>query len=782
MRMRRIVLFTAALAMLPGRTLRGQGPELDFGDLPIPEGMFQLSDVAVFNSSSGGVTATATTTVMNSTASVLVSLGKTRTGQRAFVFGLAPQEWSLEKALPALSNPVLDGLPLTNVGLVITNQAIRANSAELTDDEWEFYRQIYKADEFEMVLTPGVNLIAAIPVEELPADNPLVTVMDALGIEKGIVLLQGTLGKSLTSLTSPGAAGLDIIKDVMLRAELPPMRPPGSPEWFHSGQLALEITGQPSLRLVGELNVNIQEDELKFFVAAALARSGMSLSGGLQADSGWVAPFGVEWLTLNKVVLLLGITPTGSIQLGFAGDAVFGEKDIAVAVALAVSPAGVPTNFMMEGESEAGVALSDLAMVQERMARAAGRDDPRFPLDALPEIAITNLALRFAPKAEPELGIERGMAIKGRLWLKPSADGEPINFAGVDVNVGDDGLWIKGDIGAFQLGPLALEDTKLDLTATREDQHFILKGAADLLGARQALDISVQRTGLSFRSETRLWDQFSATIDAQAAFNLREPAFRIHAEMKNDFGETIAPLIAGGLQRFAAGAPDLLAGAQSLLAETDRILADREADVERIRGALNQLRAQAQAALDDAKSDVAAARRSLSSLRSSADAARRTFDNTPLIEVANRVQRRAQWTALEVRYRAQLGIVNGLTAVVGVQQRILDAIPPIDQNVLLQGAAAALAAVREQAATMRTTIAALEQRTSQIMAAVNQGVMPFTIERASFDANLADFKTGQAAAWSISGTFLGAPVTVQRTLDFSNLATAAVELLQGLIG
>jgi hypothetical protein len=772
------VLLTAVLAA----PLRAQGPDLDFGDLPIPEGMFELSDVAVFNSVSGGVTATATTTFMNATTSVLVSLAKTTTGQRAFVLALAPKEWSLEETFPALANPALQGLPLTNVGLVITNQTIRASSADLTDDEWEFYRQIYKADEFEIVLLPGVNLIAAIPSEDLLPDNPLVTVMEALGIEKGIILLQGTLGKSLASLTSPGAGGLDIIKDVMIRAQLPPMRPAGSPEWFNSGQLALEITGQPSLRLVGEMNVNVQEDALDFFVAAALARTGMSLSGGLKADSGWVAPFGIDWLTLNKVVLLLGITPTASVQLGFAGDAILGEKDIAVAMALSLSPAGIPTNFLMEGESEAGLALSDLAMVQEGMARAAGRDGPRIPIDALPNIAITDLALKFAPTAQPELGIERGMAIKGRLWIPTGPDGELTDFAGVDVNVGDDGIWVRGDIGAFQLGPLALEATRLDLTATREAQHLFLKGAANLLGTRQALDIAVQRSGLSFRSETRLWDLFSAVIEADAAFNLREPSFSVHAEVQNDFGEVIAPVVTQGLQQFAAAAPDVLAGAQSVLAATDRILADREADVERIRAALTAVRAQAQALVDDAKADVATAQRSLASLRSAADAAERSFNATPAIQVATRVARRAAWTAAEVRYRVQVGVVGGLNAVVTLQQRILDALPPIEQNVLLQGAEAVLAVVRDQAATMRSNIALVEQRADQIMAAVNQGIMPFTVEQATFDASLADLTSGRAVQWSISGTLLGSPVTIQRTLDFSNLVSAAAELVQGLIG
>jgi hypothetical protein len=90
--------------------------------------------------------------------------------------------------------------------------------------------------------------------------------------------------------------------------------------------------------------------------------------------------------------------------------------------------------------------------------------------------------------------------------------------------------------------------------------------------------------------------------------------------------------------------------------------------------------------------------------------------------------------------------------------------------------------VRDQVATMQGNIAIVEQRANQIVAALNQGVLPFTVERATFDASLADLASGRAVQWSIRGTMLGAPVTVQRTIDFSNLVAATTELLQGLIG
>jgi hypothetical protein len=778
---RRAFALAAAASLALSGSVRAQ--EFDLSRLELPSGFLDLADVTLNTRSDRTITATATATLLGAPTFVLVSSTPASAARRGFILGLKPDDWSFGR-IPALDVAPFNQLTLSNVGLVLTDQDIRASSDLLPGEDYEFYRELYQADDYELVLKPGINLIAAIPVDRLEEGHPLRVIMNALGIESGTVLLQGTLGKSL-GLIGAGGGGAGIVKDLFLRAELPPMRPPGSPEWFVNGKIALELSGLPSAAVAGEMTVLIDDDQLTFRVAATLARTGMTLSGGLLADEdGWVAPFGIEWLTINKVVLLLGITPTGSVQLGFAGDAVFGEKDVAVAVAIAVSPAGVPTNFMMQGESQAGVALSDIATVQEKMARAAGRDDPRIPLDALPDVAITDLALKFAPKPQPELGIERGMAIKGRLWLQTTPNGELTDFAGVDVNVGDEGFWVRGDIGAFQLGPLALEETKLDLTATREEQRFMLKGAAELLGARQSLDIEVLRSGLSFRSETELWELFHGLVEARAAFDLRNPSFQVHAEMQNDFADVIAPFITGGLQSFAASGEALLAGTDSVLAGLDRILADREADVERIRDALLVLRAQADAAFAQARAVALEAQRVAAGTRAAADAARNTFYATPagLRYTGLRAQRRAQWVALEARWRVQVAFANGTLAVVAVRQRIVDVLPSIEENVLLLAAQEALAAARDRVETARTNLAALEQRYAQVVAAIEDGVLPLTVERAVFDASLAGLNAGGAAQWSISGTFLGRPFTLERSLDFSNVGAATADLLQGLIG
>ncbi|MGH7637342.1 MAG: hypothetical protein ACREOK_06790, partial [Gemmatimonadaceae bacterium] len=296
--MRRTLLYPVAAMMAFHGTAGAQG--VDLSQFRMPEGFLDLRDLTISARSDRTITATAYTTLMNAGTYVLISSTPPANGRRGLILGLKPDDWSLAKSIPRLAVPPIDGLTLSNVGLVITDQDVRASSDLLPDEDYDFYRQLYQKDDYELVLKPGINLIAAIPADRLDADGPLVRLMDALGMEKGPILLQGTLGKSLTLIGAPGAGAADAIKDLYLRAELPPMRPPNSPEWFRSGQLAVELTGDPSMRLVGEMVIRMDGEDLKFFLASTVARTSLSVSGGLVADEdGWQQPFGIPWLVLN---------------------------------------------------------------------------------------------------------------------------------------------------------------------------------------------------------------------------------------------------------------------------------------------------------------------------------------------------------------------------------------------------------------------------------------------------------------------------------------------------
>jgi len=791
--MRRAPALVLALALaVPAPAMAQSGSSgLDLSSLHLPPGFLDLTDLAISGSPGEGLTAVAHTTLAGAETDVLIAAGRSADGQRSVTLALRPNHWSLTDAIPALANPVLDQLTLSNVTLVITDRNVRMSSAEMSDDEYAFYHDVYKSDDFTLVLTPGINLIAAIPVDRLPQGNPLLAVMNALGIERGTVLLQGTLGKSLTMLS--GGFSASALRDIYLRAELPPMRPPGSPEWFRSGQLALEITGAPSFALRGEINVTIDDADLQFYLAAMLARTGVSLSGGMVAAEPWVAPFGVQWLTMKQVILKIGFTPTGSVVLGFAGAAVIGEKDIDVAMSVAINVAtGAPTNFMIHGASEAGVGLSDLAKVQQGMAaardaaaQAAGATAPAppqlIPLDALPDIDIRSLELQFAPRPDLELGIERGFKIKGRLWLPTGPGGQQTDFAGVDAGVTDEGLWIRGDLGAFQVGPLTWDDAKLDLTATREEQHLIVQGQVQLGSSRQMVDLSITRDALRFNTETELFGLFHATLAARSSFNLRNPSFAVDGVVDNDFGQYVQPILRDGIVRFASTGRAVLNGAQTAAAAANRALALQQATAAQLRNVLVTQRSRAEGNWRAAQRSADAALAYANAARRARDAAYRLWAGTPARRLALRAARRAEYLRLVGVFAARTTRYAALRTTADARRAILDAIPPVDRNVLLLGAEAATTELRRRLTEVQTNLDAIASRYEAIIDAIDAGADPFAVEHAEFHANLAAIQGG-GMSWLVRGTFVGQPFELRRELDFGSPAQAVAQILTGLVG
>ncbi len=464
-------------------------------------------------------------TYQNSSTDILISRAES-SSKRGFLLGLEPQNWSIKNYFPDFSLPGVNNLTLSNVALVFSNVEGIMPSSALTNEELEFYSKAYGKDNFTVVIQPGLNLIANIPSDNLNNDK-LAPLMKKLGIQQGNILLEGSLGTK--------------IKDIYLLAEFPSMHPEGSPDWFKSGQMAIELTGLPSIGLAGVLNVKIKDDDVSFIVKTKAGRDGLILSGGMISQEGWNSPFGIQWLTLNKVVLLLGITPSGSVQLGFEGDMIVGEKDIHTAVLVALnSVTGVPTNFMLDAKSDAGFGVSDLVKLQHKIAEAHSPGSPAIPLDNFPPLYIKDAKLKFAPKDSPELDISRGMTVGGLLQLKPSTSSSVKDIASVLFDVGDDGLIARANIDSFSLGPVKLQEANMDLTLTRSEQYFKLAGRSDLGFANANIQMNLTKTDVLFNADTKIFDAFQVDLNAIGKLNLINPAFNVHGKMKNDFNGVLA--------------------------------------------------------------------------------------------------------------------------------------------------------------------------------------------------------------------------------------------------
>ena len=379
-----------------------------------------------------------------------------------------------------------------------------------------------------MVRAPGrasTSRRASVCTRPLPTPESIQPAMGALWMETGSPLvLQGSLPSGFLGGSSGGSgtglAGLS------LAVPLPEMRPPQAPEWFVAGQLSIELTGAPSLGLAGRVTVDMDGDILTFLLKAQLSRTSIQLIGGLEAEEPWQQPFGIEWLVMNELAFVLDADlATASLGIGFMGDVVIGEKDVAGAMFLSINVAtGAPTNFVFMGESEAGVGFADLATLQSKMAAGPLGPPQLIPVDALPPLALTDLGVRFAPRAFPALDVPQGFAAKGQLWMGSN------NLAGMEIDVGIHGIIANGQVDHLSLGELSLDDAAIELALTLGEQHFGVQGRADLGFTEADLLVEMSREGMKFQTEAEVLDGFRAALEGEGGADRRHHRHRRDGE------------------------------------------------------------------------------------------------------------------------------------------------------------------------------------------------------------------------------------------------------------
>lgn len=498
----------------------------------------------------------AASVILNGQQADLLFSAATINGKAQIITGFQLKYWALSDTLPVLQGTAIEMLRFNTVALILSKAEGRILSSDLSPEAYAFYQKIYGTDDFILKMQPGVQLVGAVPL----ANNPLNTPMNAIGVDTQQLLVAGSLPGSILGLGGPaGLAGL------ALRAELPPLAPPGSPDWFVQGQLALEVTGQPSIGFVGEMTVKVtkdildinstESDVLTFAMESKIQREGPSVAvamvGALRTAGDWQAPFGVDWLTIKDTVFKLSVNVYGDIGLGFAGGMVVGEKDIEMAMGLAINAyTGVPTNFIIDATSESGLQMQDLVKLQHAMAKTVDPLAIELPIVQLPDMSIKSMHLKFAPRNDPDLDVTAGLAISGDLWLPISPTGEAESFAAINMDIGFEGIIAQGYLGAFAIGPVKWQDAMLDFELSLLNQHFFISGALDSPFVGGHLDLAITREGLHLDSLINI-AEFNAGLTADASFDLMLPTFTAKLVMPEVFKQNLGQMLVQNIRNKA---------------------------------------------------------------------------------------------------------------------------------------------------------------------------------------------------------------------------------------
>ena len=477
-----LVRFLAAAASVP---VPGTVPEVVLRDV--------LVDIR--GGSQPTVAVGARTEIAGESADVLLSV-ESPGGQRGIVFGVGLDELALGRAFPALGDSLVGDLTFPSTTLVLSDLDGRFDPASMSLPAQRFFD-----GSGEVVLAPGLSVLSELDLSATPVGAPL----DALGFDGGVFPLVGTLP---SSLVGGGGSSGSVLRDLSLAVELPAIEPGDAPDWFRQGRLSLVVSGAPSVGLEGEMTVRIDGEDLTFVVGAEMAKTPLgvelALFGALETERPWEEPFGVSWLVVNDLAVELSVAPTGTVGLGFAGDVVIGTKDLDAAIAIDLTPAGVPTNLILAAESTEGLSTADLFLVQQEMARAAGRPTVIDASD-YPSLDLRDIELRFAPQASERLGIPAGFVVAGDVYAAIGG-AAPSRFAFMDFRLTEDGLDAEGRLTAWELGPLEWSDIVLDLELSRDAQYFLLDGRVSALGLTVDADIDLSFDSVVFAGEQALAD------------------------------------------------------------------------------------------------------------------------------------------------------------------------------------------------------------------------------------------------------------------------------------
>ena len=701
----------------------------------------------------------ATTTFLDFEADVLLMVFE---GQREGGTGRGPEmvaSWhprsslDLTELIPALAEtPIaeeLSSFSLNELAVTFSTTEVELDPSVLDPIAIDFFRHIYaQSSGYQVDIPAGVGLLASLPTPE--EIEPL---MGALWMEPGAPLvLQGSLPSGFLggSSSSGGSAG-GPLAGLNLLVPLPEMRPAKSPEWFVAGQLALELTGAPSFGVVGSITVNIDGDVLTFSQTAQLSRTKIQLIGAMVAEEPWEEPFGIQWLVMNEVAFVLDVDlATASLGVGFLGDMVIGEKDIRGAVYLALNVAtGAPTNFVFLGESEEGVGIPDLTTLQAKMASAGADTSNAIPVDQLPQLALTDIGVRFAPRAYPALDVAQGFAVGGQLWLGTPGTADARNLAGVEIDVSFTGIIANGHVDRIELGELSLDDASIDLALTLAEQRFGMAGDADLGFMRTHLLVEASRDGLRFDTEAELFDGFSARLQGHG-----QPGggFSIAGTMESSFEGAVAEAINGHLQAIREAA---VAGGELAANEAEQLRSGVQAGFD---SALHEVREPARSAMVAAESSYRAAVSQRSAAHSAWQAAKAECKRRPWTCGAVPVKR--------AKYERWKGEAAACNAVWQSAKAVYEADIQtwIAENAALAALQAELQNAASAASAAQATLAELRDQLSEAADAV-------TVRSAGFVTGLSSLREGAQLSLTFEIEVLGTPQTVTMgwsSSDFSS--------------
>jgi uncharacterized protein YgfB (UPF0149 family) len=402
----------------------------------------------------------------------------------------------------------------------------------------------------------------------------------------------------LTSLNIVGVLDPTDIRKSKLSVQLPGIINTGT-DVVSFGPLELEVSGEPSFKLVAEVTVKPDKKSDLLFKGSAGIGLPFAAKFDLSMFGLWTNPFNLISDDFSIGNGHLGFSITASpppvfapiiSAFSLAGETELSktqDQDIKFAMSIDVLN---PLNLALLGSLDGKLTLEEfVSFIVCKVIKQ------KMNLDDVPDISMEEIKISFAP-AVTEVGplkVEEGITLKGMVSLF----GQQI---AIDFEVKRTGAKAQADMSPLSLGPLKVSsgitakgekrETKLggpsiDIELSTARQNFLVTGMLDLEYIFSiSTDISISRSGIDFNFLTQVGPdafKFMAEVKGHSSGPLSDPDFNLYMKMEQNFVNFIKEKVVAGLQVAQKEVQDKINEAIRDVDSIDKQIADAKAGIDK---------------------------------------------------------------------------------------------------------------------------------------------------------------------------------------------------------
>ncbi len=556
---------------------------------------------------------------------------------------------TLADLIPFDKTGILKKMPLTHALFMLSESGLQLGPGSLPDFAQPLLKPIFD-------IYPTAT--------SMPSGMTVAAVFDPSGSEDSKKAF-GKLGMGGATYIMGSVSGIfGGTPMVSVNAMLPKFgKPGGLPKFMHwpeSVQPSFFVSLTEEAVEVGievAMQVKAGDDQMVFATRLEMEVNEADVSFDIEGemDGKWEKPFSIKALTLANVALKAGVSPDGSVKLGFKGTTTIGPETIQMAADIEPDPEllGVPKSIAFAG------AITSLGVVEiaELIEAIAGKND-KFKPENIPGFELHNVKLAFAtPGAEdPDLGIiNAGFAAQGSLSFMDH------NLGNAMLSISETaGLAMKGAIADMDLGPIKLQNNNVDVAiGPTSDPYFKVNGNVDFLGLKESVAVQFivpAKVMFEVDSDFGMLGKGKLLLEG-VGYDVRtgkasNPDFLVNGEIQHsDF--------AGWLEKTVKGQVDsVLADVKAAFQAAEQAVKDAQAKVDSLDATVQKERAIVRAERNRAESAINAAEARVNELQGDADDARSHRNHCHWYQLACKAKYEAEYLAYEAAKTVADGVLD----------------------------------------------------------------------------------------------------------------------------